>query len=369
MLSLLIGIVAATAASTLYSLGIAVQALDARGAGLEHSLRFSLLTYLLRRGRWLAGTAMSIGGWPLQIVALLFAPLEVVQPALASGLLVLLLAGERLLGERPGRRELVAVGAIIVGVGGIAALAPARETQHVHGVALVVVLALLGLAAALPFLAELIGRSIANLTMIGAGLAFAWSGLVTKLVADALSNGHWLTALAWALAAASASIVGLTAEMSALQKRPAILVAPVVFVAQTFIPIALAPLILHESFVETPLSGIPLLCCLGVLLAGATILARSPALLALSEPRVTNAQRASVENDSPTAVRTHSDDDALEHQLEPAEPASVTTTDIAWPERPGRGARELELNRPVDRLGASYAGEHDLAERRIRRPK
>jgi drug/metabolite transporter (DMT)-like permease len=281
MLSLLFGIALAAGASTLYSLGIAVQALDARLAGDEHSLRISLLTHLLRRARWLAGTAMTAAGWPLQILALLFAPLEVVQPALASGLLVLLVFGERLLGERPGRRELLAVSAIILGVGGIAALAPARTTHHVHGVALVVVLALLGFAASVPFLLQLAGRAMANVTMVGAGLAFAWSGLATKLVSDAVSNHHWSTAVGWGIAAISASVVGLTCEMSALQKRAAILVAPVVFVAQTFVPIALAPLVLHESFLDTPLSGLPLLGCLGVLLAGATVLARSPALLAI----------------------------------------------------------------------------------------
>jgi drug/metabolite transporter (DMT)-like permease len=285
MVSLLIGIAAAAAASTLYSVGIGIQAVDARQAGDEHTLRISLLTHLFTRARWLAGTAMTAAGWPLQIVALLFAPLEVVQPTLAIGLLVLLMMGERLLGERPGRRELIAVLAIVAGVAGIAALAPPRTTHHVHGVALIVVLGLLGFAAMLPFLAQLVGRSMPNLTMIGAGLAFAWSGLATKLVADAASNQHWLTAGVWAIAAASASIIGLTAEMSALQKRAAILVAPVVFVAQTFVPIALAPLILHESFLHTPLSGIPLFACLCVLLVGATILARSPALLAISRGR------------------------------------------------------------------------------------
>ena len=158
---MLIGIAAATVASSLYSLGIAVQAVDARQAGDEYTLRLSLLTHLLTRGRWLAGTAMTASGWPLQIVALWFAPLEVVQPALASGLLVLLLMGERLLGERPGRRELLAVGAIIAGVAGIAALAPPRSTHHVHGIALVLVLALLAFAALLPYLAQLLGRAMA----------------------------------------------------------------------------------------------------------------------------------------------------------------------------------------------------------------
>jgi drug/metabolite transporter (DMT)-like permease len=281
MLRLLIGIALATGASTLYSLGIAVQALDARDTGHEHSLRISLLTQLVTRVRWLFGTGMTAFGWPLQILALSYVGVVVVQPTLASGLLVLLLVGERMLGERPGRRELLAVAAITAGVAGIAALAPGHDTRHVHGVAIVIVLALLGAAAFTPFILQLIGRPIANATMVGAGLAFAWSGLVNQFVADAGSNGHIGTAISWAVGAAAAALVGLTCEMSALQRRPAILVAPVVFVVQTVVPIGLAPLVLHTSFINSPLDGAPLLGCLLVVLAGAITIARSPALIAL----------------------------------------------------------------------------------------
>ena len=140
MVSLLIGIALATGASTLYSVGIAVQALDARDVSQQHALRISLLAQLMTRMRWLFGTGMTVLGWPLQIVALAYAPLVVVQPALASGLLVLLLAGERILGESPGRREMLSVAAIVAGVAGIAALAPGHNTHHVHGVAIYVVL-------------------------------------------------------------------------------------------------------------------------------------------------------------------------------------------------------------------------------------
>jgi drug/metabolite transporter (DMT)-like permease len=298
MLSLLIGVALASGASTLYSLGIAVQALDARDVARRHALRISLLTHLVTRARWLFGTGMTILGWPLQILALSYVPLVVVQPALASGLLVLLLVGERMLGERPGRRELLAVAAIVAGVAGIAALAPAHTTHHVHGIAVVVVLTLLGAAAFAPFILQLVGRPIANATMIGAGLAFAWSGLVNQFVADAGQNGHWGTAISWAVGAAAAALVGLTCEMSALQRRPAILVAPVVFVVQTVVPIGLAPFVVRASFVDSPLSGIPLLCCLLVLLVGATTIARSPALLAISGSRD---QRVSAGSGSPTS--------------------------------------------------------------------
>jgi drug/metabolite transporter (DMT)-like permease len=335
MLSLFIGILAATGASTLYSLGIGVQALDARVTSRQHTLRLSLLTELLRRGRWVAGTAMTALGWPLQIVALLFAPLEVVQPALAIGLLVLLALGERMLGERPGKRELLAVSAIVAGVAGIAALAPHRTTHHVHGVALLFVLAVLGAAALAPFVAQFAGRPVANLAMVAAGLAFAWGALATKLVADAASGGHFVTAVVWGAAAITASIVGLTAEMSALQKRAAILVAPVVFASQTFVPVMLAPLIFHESFLDSPLSGVPLLACLLILLAGATILARSPALLALSGRREneltqldgSEPQPGSVGKAMPESREARSAKTSLLTAREPAtDPGSVITT-------------------------------------------
>ena len=297
-MSLLIGIALAAGASTLYSLGIAVQALDARNVGRVHTLRISLLGQLMRRMRWLFGTGMTALGWPLQIIALTYAPLVVVQPALALGLVVLLAAGERLLGERPGRRERLSVAAIVAGVAGIAALAPRASTHHVHGIGLVVVLTLLGAAAASPFVLQLAGRPIANATMIGAGLGFAWSGLVNQFVADAAQHAHWVTALLWAAAAAAAAVVGLTCEMSALQRRPAILVAPVVFAVQTVVPVLLAPLVVHASFLDSPLSGVPLLGCLLVLLAGATAIARSPALLAISGVRD---QRSSTESGTPAS--------------------------------------------------------------------
>jgi len=338
-------VLAAAGASTLYSLGIGVQAIDARAASPEHTLRLSLLTQLLRRGRWLAGTAMTALGWPLQIVALLFAPLEVVQPALAVGLLVLLALGERMLGERPGRRELAATFAIVAGVAGVAALAPARTTHHVGGAALFVVMAALGLAALAPFVAQALRRPIANLAMVGAGLAFAWSALATKLVADAASGGRWLAALTWGGAAILGSIVGLTAEMSALQKRPAILVAPVVFVAQTFVPIMLAPLVFHESFLHTPLDGLPLLLCLLVLLAGATVLARSPALLAISQRRereaadqlvrAGNGSAASPDSRAAAAIQSAARSDLT---VEP--PNLSTTTSPARSGRDSTGTRD-----------------------------
>ncbi|HVY78253.1 MAG TPA: hypothetical protein VG898_07090, partial [Solirubrobacterales bacterium] len=108
---MVLGIAAAVAASALYNASIALQALEAREVAGEHSLRVSLLGRLVRNRRWLGATALGLAGWPLEIAALLLAPLTVVQPCLACGLSLLHWLGAKRLGESPGRREWTAVGA------------------------------------------------------------------------------------------------------------------------------------------------------------------------------------------------------------------------------------------------------------------
>jgi drug/metabolite transporter (DMT)-like permease len=272
---------AAVVAATLFSLGFALQAMDARESPEEEHLRMALALRLITRVRWLSGTALSMLGWPLQVLALGLAPLVVVQPALALGLPVLMVVGERMLGERAGRREHLAVGAIVLGVVGAGLCAPARSESHAGWATLAIVLALLALASFLPYVLMRVGRPPAAVTMLGAGFAFAWSGVATKLASDDLSHGYLLVALAWGLSTAAASAVASLSEMSALQSRPAIQVAPVVFVTQTVVPVLLAPLLFHERFDTTPLGGVPLVGALALVVAGAVVLARSPLLLAL----------------------------------------------------------------------------------------
>jgi hypothetical protein len=303
MVELILGVGAAVLAATLYSLGFSLQALDAREAPHEEHLRPALALGLLRRVRWLSGTGLSLLGWPLQVVALSLAPLVVVQPALAMGLPVLMILGERMLGEHAGRREHLAVGAIVLGVLGAGLCAPARTTTHADWLTLALVLLGLALTSLLPYILLRLGRSLPAVTMLGAGLAFGWSGVATKLASDDLSHGYLLVAAAWALATAGSSAIATLSEMSSLQGRPAIQVAPVVFVTQTVVPIALAPVLFGERFSTTPLSGVPLAASLALVVAGAAVLARSPLLLALMP-----SQRSSEASDSTPSLLAPSHD-------------------------------------------------------------
>src|SRR5436305_5970564 len=121
---LAVGIAAVLAASAAYNAGVVLQALDARKEPAECGLHLALLARLVRRRRWLAGTALTILAFPLQVIAYSNAPLDVVQPLLAVGLMLVLILGSRLIGEEVRPRHYAAVAGIVAGVAIIAAVGP-----------------------------------------------------------------------------------------------------------------------------------------------------------------------------------------------------------------------------------------------------
>lgn len=270
-----LGIVTAVGASCLYNTSIALQALQVRDVHHEHSLKPSLLGKLLQNKRWLGATALGLIGWPLEIVALLFAPLTVVQPCLASGLIVLLWLGVRKLGETPGAREYLAVAAIVAGVAGVAWAAPERTTEHAATWAIALALGIVAIPIVLPYLLR--GRALAAgmIAVISAGCGYAWTAIASKLLTNELAEGALLIAVAWLATAILSEALALLSEMSALQKRPATHVAPVMFAFQVLVPVILAPLIFMEKWSGTPLDGGALVFFMLVALAGVILLAGS----------------------------------------------------------------------------------------------
>lgn len=281
MYDLEIGVACACVASILFDLGVALQAMEARDVSHDHSLRPSLLGRLVARPRWVFATALAAVGWPFHVVALLLAPLTVVQPALASGLLLLLVLGDRMLGERVGPLEVGAVMAIILGVAGMAWAAPEHTTHHAGFLRLAPALGVLGLLAVAPYMARRETAAASALLPLSAGCAYAWTGISSKLIADYLSSSTFGAALAWAGATGLLALFGLLSEMSALQRRPATRVAPVVFVVQIAVPVVLAPLVSGESWSSTPLGGLALVGFLTLVLAGAAALGRTAAVSGL----------------------------------------------------------------------------------------
>lgn len=289
---LALGIVAAVGASLLYNTSIALQALEARKVPGEHSLRVSLLGMLVRNRRWLGATGLGFLGWPLEILALLLAPLTVVQPCLASGLVLLLWLGTTRLGEKPGRREALAVGAIVLGVAGVALAAPERSTDHADTGAIALALALVAIPIMFPYALRWRFRHsppqggvkvgwvnvLGTLAVVSAGCGYAWTAIASKLLTDELAAGAALVGIAWLATIVASEGMALLSEMSALQRRPATHVAPTMFAVQVLVPVLLAPLLFGESWGDTPLGGLVLLASMALAVAGTVLLAGSRAV-------------------------------------------------------------------------------------------
>jgi drug/metabolite transporter (DMT)-like permease len=290
---LALGFVLGLAAACCYETGYALQALEARRAPPERGMRLSLMTHLVRRPVWVGATALSILGWPLQILALSKAPLTLVQPTLALGLLLLLVLGVRILGESVGAREIAAVVLIIAAVGAFAWAAPREPGEVERGAGLVVALSILTALAVIPYAAALLRRRTTSaaaqfgaafmlLLVLSAGAADGLAAFVAKIIAQDAGDGALIAVLAWAAFVAMVVIIGLVSESTALQRFPATRVAPVVLVMQITIPVVLAPLVGGEGWSDTPLGGAVLVAALATVVFGAFLLASSPAVARLA---------------------------------------------------------------------------------------
>jgi drug/metabolite transporter (DMT)-like permease len=219
-----LGLIAALVASALFNVGVALQALEARETPRLLSLRLSLLGRLLRRPLWLLGLGLGALGLVPQIVAFAYAPFEVVQPALAPGLLLLLVLGARTLHETVGPTEVVGVLAIIAGIALVSWGAPPHSEAHRGGFEVIAVVAALCAGGLVPFAVRGTRLDSAVLVIAASGFGFAAGDVATKLMSDDVGLRHWPNAVAWAAVAlgmgVAATLTGMTAPCSSRWHAP-----------------------------------------------------------------------------------------------------------------------------------------------------
>jgi len=296
------------------AMALVLQAIEARHAPHAHGVSFRLLLGLLKHPRWLAGTALVIIAWPLQVVALSFAPITVVQPILASFQLVLLGLARLWLREQVGRRELAGALAIVAGVTVVIVAAPQHSVLHpaagrlawplaiVGGGALLLhVLARLGRrrrvsahaaehaatggsAATTPTYKAPAGNRLTGLELtIGAGLGYAWVDFADKLLSNAISAGETIGAVIWVAAIIGMGLVAFTSEQTALQRRPASTVGPLIGALEEPLPVILALVGGVEVWHGGAGHAAALAAGLALVGAGVIVLARSPAVAHVTE--------------------------------------------------------------------------------------
>jgi drug/metabolite transporter (DMT)-like permease len=263
------GVALAATAAVCFDGALAFQAAEARR---EETLRAGhLLARLVRRPPWLLATGLAAVGWPLQLAALSLAPVTLVQPTLAFGLVVLLAASVVVLGESIGRVEIAGACAIIGGVVVLTLAAPDHEETHSGLVALLAVIAPLALLALAPWLRHGRGRVAA----LGAGAGFVATGLTTKLVSDGFGAGDLPAILGWGVLTALLAVSAAADDMAAMQDLPASRVAPALLAAEIVGPVLLAPFLFGEKWSQTPGGGVWIAVGLVAVLCGTLPLASS----------------------------------------------------------------------------------------------
>jgi drug/metabolite transporter (DMT)-like permease len=249
------------------------------------TLRFSLITYAVRRGIWLAGFALMIISFLLQAVALHLGRLSEVQPILTTELVFLVIVLVAWFGFRMGAREWTGVIAVTAGLAGFLAFAdPVEGTLNPPLWGWLVALCACSGGIVIATALALRGPRWWRAAMFGtaASISFAFTAACTKVVSGFAASDwadlyrHWQT---YALACFGALAVFLA--QNAIHAGPIVasqstivLVDPV---ASILLGVGLFGDDLRTSGAWGPLEALSLL----VMVAGAVVLAHSPLVAGL----------------------------------------------------------------------------------------
>ncbi len=263
---MLSGVLLALAAAACFETSYVLQALEVRALPALTRPGLSVLRRLVARPRWTLAIALGLAGFALQVLALRHAPVTLVQPLLAAGLLGLLAFSAVVLHEPVGPRELAAVAAIVAGVAAIGFADPARG-ESTNAIAFTIAATVLGAVALGAFALR---RPGAPAMLASAIAADALAVLAAAQAARALPRAG--ETVAWCALAGAGGLASLAAESAALQRRGAARVAPIVLAGQVAVPVVLAPLLLGERWS----AGGPLVAGLLAVVIGSAALAASP---------------------------------------------------------------------------------------------
>jgi len=283
------GVEAAVLAALFYNLALIVQKtqaelVDARGV--------RIIGALWRRPAWLLGVALQLFGFALHAFALTRAPINVVQPIIASGIGFLVLFAGLILGERPHAREIAGMGMSMMGLCLIVArsdpLAP-MERVAMHNLALAV-----GTAASLVaglLYARAAGGIRSNsmraaLLGTAAGLGDGMSDAMNRLAGTWLSpRAGWIPPTPMGAAAIALLFAfgfqGFVTAQNGLKVHRANTFVPFILTAQMLVPIAMGAVLYGQTL---PPAGMGLASWLGAMaltMAGIVTLSSSAPLAAV----------------------------------------------------------------------------------------
>jgi hypothetical protein len=276
----LIAVVAALGSSLAYAVTAVTEQLSTHRVERRRALSPQLLLDLIKQPLWLAGIAANVASFILQVVALRFGPLALVEPILVCDLIF---AGLITAALRK-HADLVTGAGVLACAGGVAGfLAIARPSPGRQAIGLIEALTLLaGFAAVLAGCLALsrFNRTVRPLALaLACGAAYAVTDFSIKLATAQLSGGLADLFTHWPIyAVAIIGPIGFVLNQNAFQAGT--LLAPVlaiITITDTIGDVGLAWLFLNEKLASGPAQIAGQAASLLVMTVGIVVLAhRSP---------------------------------------------------------------------------------------------
>jgi hypothetical protein len=280
--TVILTVVASISAAACYSVAAVFQQEAAVTAPPDRALRFGLLAYLVRRGRWLAGFAADVAGFGLQMFALAYGSLILVQALLVSGLFFALPLGAARSGRRLGRTEWTGVAALGLGLIALTAADPSSgRDPSGRGWVAVGVLTLVP-AVLLNLRPGPVGGVARPLRLATAtGLIYAATALLTKVTGELLRHGVGAAATSWQpYLLALLTVWGMVLNQSAFQAGPLAASLPMLTAAEPVVCAVIGVAVLHE---HPMLPAVATVSALAAVVMGVVVLTRSPLVLSIHE--------------------------------------------------------------------------------------
>ena len=252
-------------------------------------ISWTLVKAFITNKPWMLAQIVNVSGFALYSVALALAPVSIVEPIIASGVVLLAYLAIKNLDEKPRRIDYYAMSASVLGViflgVSLAEGIPKDVLRHPLEIWFVAAGVLL-LAVVIPiFMRGGTNNTQAAGLGISVGLFFGMAAVFQRLLM--LNIGHnWVLVGVFIVACIATYLPAFIILQAALQKGMAMVVAPIYNGLMEFVPIVLGMAVLNEGFPQSNVLKVLRILAFALILMGTVILSQRAEGDELPEPAI-----------------------------------------------------------------------------------
>jgi hypothetical protein len=271
----LLAVILALIASGLinYSLFLQKKALDLLPK-LKVKLQWNVIKTFITNKPWLFSQGFNVSGFIIYMLVLSFAPVSIVEPIIASGVVLLAYLAIKNLGEKPRQVDLAAMGVTIIGVIFLGiSLAEGIPGDNMHDPLelWLFTAGIIFLSVAVPMVLRKRGPNSEAVGLgISAGLFMGIAAVFSRLLMGNF-GGRWYI---WLVVCAATYTPGFLVLEAALQRGMAVIVTPPYNGIMEFVPILVGTIALNESFPQSNVLTTLRLISFALILIGTVVLSK-----------------------------------------------------------------------------------------------